>query len=77
MRNAAFTVHEDGQGMTLHNVLATYTLQLIGPPGGLGMPVSLSEAFRFGAHLRETEENLTDLLPEGYSVRIREWDEEE
>ena len=24
--------------------------------------------------MRETEENLTDLLPQGYSVRIRRWD---
>lgn len=27
--------------------------------------------------LQETEENLTDLLPEGWSVVINEWDEED
>lgn len=28
------------------------------------------------AYLEELEENLTDLLPEGYSVSIKEWDDE-
>ena len=52
-------------------VLQTYVLQLLGPkdtpyPRGLSLAV-----------IMETEENLTDLLPEGYSVLIRAWDEEE
>jgi len=48
-------------------VLQTYTLQLIGPSyhGEHAIPDHL---------LRETEENLTDLLPEGYEVKIKEWD---
>lgn len=27
--------------------------------------------------LKEVEENLTDLMPEGYYAKIREWDEED
>ena len=52
-------------------VLQTYTLQLLGPKNAArptwthGVPSSF---------MRETEENLTDLLPAGYSVRIKEWD---
>jgi hypothetical protein len=52
--------------------LATYTLQVVGPSD------SRHEAFGTGLSeqlLRETEENLTDLLPEGFRVVIREWDE--
>ena len=52
-------------------VLATYTLQLIGPPSHSGVwPYVIGPKF-----LRETEENLTDLLPDGYSIQIKEWDE--
>jgi len=54
-------------------VLQTYTLELLGP---LNHALE-SEARIANAFLHEIEENLTDLLPEGYSVRIREWDEEE
>jgi hypothetical protein len=49
-------------------VLQTYSLQLIGPledsPVWTGFK-NLRDTF-----LRETEENLTDLLPAGYSVKI-------
>jgi hypothetical protein len=51
-------------------VLSTYTMQLIGPrsfagsiPLGMLLPLEL---------LRETEENLTDLLPDGYRVEIKD-----
>jgi hypothetical protein len=52
--------------------LATYTLQLIGP----AIPSIVASPQNFAHMLRETEENLTDLLPEGFSVRIKEWDDE-
>ena len=57
-------------------VLQTYTLQLVGPPRHYpdGMLIGASVAWNA---LKETEENLTDLLPEGYSVKIREWDSDE
>ena len=58
-------------------VLQTYTLQLIGPsPQRAGWQGPLqSTATGIGPRLlRETEENLTDLLPAGYSVKIEEWD---
>ena len=48
-------------------VLQTYVLQLLGPA-----PYLIGPGF-----LRETEENLSDLLPAGYSVKIRPWDEGE
>ena len=47
--------------------VGTYTIQVIGPQALFISPELL----------RETEENLTDLLPEGYSVRIMEWDAKE
>lgn len=51
--------------------LTTYTLQVIGPRNADGT----QPQFEFDrAFLRETEENLTDLLPDGYSVVIKEWD---
>jgi hypothetical protein len=49
-------------------VLQTYTLQLLGPRSTAWPYVVLPDVF-----LRETEENLTDLLPESYSVKIKEW----
>jgi len=55
-------------------VLQTYTLELLGPhypelAWWAHVPPS-----QWAASLRETEENLTDLLPSGYSVKIKEWD---
>src|SRR3989304_3497087 len=48
-------------------VLQTYTLQLLGPATNRAVwPYLIGPRF-----LRETEENLTDLLPAGYSVKIR------
>ena len=50
-------------------VLQTYTLELLGPRGSI-----LAAWVAWENAIRETEENLTDLLPEGYEVKIKEWD---
>lgn len=50
--------------------LQTLTIQVFGPIYWLGASERITTEM-----MRETEENLTDLLPEGYSVRISEWDE--
>jgi len=52
-------------------VLQTYTLHLIGPRW---MSAPWPHVILPDVLLREAEENLTDLLPTGYSVRIKEWD---
>ena len=49
-------------------ILATYNLCLIGPSSTL-----LFNTGFLNEVLNETEENLTDLLPDGYRVVIREW----
>lgn len=51
--------------------LATYNLQVIGPEGWPGFedPVGV-----LGRALSEAEENISDVLPEGYYVKIAEWD---
>lgn len=56
--------------------LATYTLELTGPSSEVHTWPYMHGAPLLRA-LRETEENLTDLLPPGYSVKIREWDKED
>lgn len=50
-----------------------YTLVLIGPPTthDYGYIVGRIDP----SLLREAEENLTDLLPDGYRVEIKEWNE--
>ena len=53
-------------------ILATYTLCLVGPtepwPGAaLGI---------LAGGVKEAEENLTDLMPRGFRVVIREWSSE-
>lgn len=54
-------------------VLATYTLQVLGPNTG-GVSYHENQARWLLPHIiHEAEENLTDLLPEGYSVQIKEW----
>lgn len=56
-------------------IAATYVLNLIGPDGWEpegGGSLSLG-----GSLLREVEENISDLLPEGWSITIREWDDDE
>lgn len=66
-------------------ILATYNLVLIGP----GLPVGyererreegIGEFIRYEgvapSILREVQENITDLLPAGYRVVIREWNDE-
>lgn len=52
-------------------VLLTHTLQLIGPQT-YSYLAAIDIRASWEKCLREAEENLTDLLPEGYSVRIRE-----
>ena len=57
--------------------LATYTLQVFGPRETLhkhGMKYAMIGPPE--QYLREAEENLTDLLPDGYYVEIKEWDSE-
>lgn len=53
--------------------LTTYTLQVLGPANADGghPRVTLRNEY-----LRETEENMTDLLPPGFRVSIREWNDE-
>ena len=52
--------------------LADYRLRLVGPEGWPGFedPVGV-----LGRALSEAEENISDLLPEGYYVKIEEADE--
>ena len=67
--DAAEKLRKSGEGSE-PIVLQTYTLQLLGPSSQWAIwPYLIRADF-----LVETEENLTDLLPEGYSVKIEEWD---
>lgn len=55
-------------------IAATYVVNLIGPDEALADMRGrwlLSEEL-----LRELEENVSDLLPEGWTVQISEWDDE-
>lgn len=56
-------------------ILATYNLCLIGPRArwdhGHAIPLG------FASTVREAEENINDLLPAGFRVVIREWNDEE
>lgn len=49
-------------------VVDLYTIQIIYDGSSIHYPRD------FSAEMAETEENLTDLLPAGYSARIRRWD---
>lgn len=50
--------------------IATYTLTVLGPYWMHGVAdVKIAPDI-----LRETEENVSDLLPEGFRVEIKEWD---
>jgi hypothetical protein len=62
--------------------LATYTLQIFGPES---VPAEEGSAYRWGdsdkrllsnlpAIMESVEEDLTDLLPDGYRAIIRAWD---
>jgi len=55
-------------------VVDLYTIQIVDSnlPGA-----PLVDPERLAALMAETEENLTDLLPAGYRVRIRRWDHPE
>ena len=57
---------------------ATYTLQVIGPPDQPSWQRVRHPLWqRVTDVMKETEQNIGDLLPYGYSVRIREWDAKE
>lgn len=56
-----------------HTVLRTFYLQVRGPEHD---PAEIEVAEALGPALSEAEENIADLLPEGYSVKIGEWDHE-
>ena len=63
-------------------ILATYNLVLIGPGPIVGYERDKEGEFEryeslAPSVLRETEQNITDLLPAGYRVVIREWDDTE
>jgi hypothetical protein len=69
----------DGRPLTEAVTLQTYTLELVGPPDRISQdwraPLARTRTVLSPHVLQETQENLTDLLPEGYSVRIKEWDD--
>ena len=73
-KEEALAGHERAYRLAFEKVLATYTLQLIGNPPWTWTPNETTGFYQ--THLRETEENLSDLLPEGYEVRIKEWSDE-
>jgi hypothetical protein len=50
-------------------ILASYHLRIIGPEGWPSFP---DPRGTIRAALRETEENVSDLLPEGYYCKIEE-----
>lgn len=52
--------------------LADYRLRLVGPEGWPGFEDPVGQ---IGRALSEAEENISDLLPEGYYVKFEEWDE--
>lgn len=51
-------------------VVDLYTIQII-RDDGFRVPIA---RYKIPALMAETEENLTDLLPDGYRARIRRWD---
>ena len=65
-------------------ILATYNLILIGPGPPAPVVYERDATGQFQRYegiapsrLREAEENITDLLPAGYRVVIREWNDTE
>lgn len=57
-------------------ILGTYTLCMLGPTPFTPTPELLAAMLRMGEAILEAEENLTDLLPDGYRVVIKEWSSE-
>ncbi len=56
-------------------ILASFTLRVVSPTERVTDALDRLDAgvlMNLAHFIVETEENLTDLLPEGYSVRIRE-----
>jgi len=66
-KEEAIEGHKKACALAFGVVLVTYTLQVVAKAPTAG------DARIYESTLRETEENLTDLLPDGYSVRIKEW----
>lgn len=62
------------------DIVWTYNLCVIGPRHPTSYPLGAGlanwEPRIEPSLLKEAEENLTDLLPEGYRVEIKEWDSE-
>lgn len=56
------------------NVVDLYTIQIL-ERSKVALPPTRAHSDRIAALMAETEENLTDLLPAGYSARIRKWDD--
>lgn len=55
--------------------LQTFVIEIRGPMPELPHQLFALRARLFPGLIDETEENLSDLLPPGFSARIREWDE--
>ena len=56
-------------------ILANFTLQVVSPTERIEDTLDRQDAgvlMNLARFIVETEENLTDLLPEGYLVKIRE-----
>jgi hypothetical protein len=59
--------------VTLPVTIQTYSLELLGPPDPRRLGPLVQVPTGIAAQLlREIEENVTDLLPEGFSVRLTE-----
>jgi hypothetical protein len=64
--------------VTLPVTIQTYSLELLGPPDPRRLGPLVQVPTGIAAQLlREIEENVTDLLPEGFSVRVTEWSSDE
>lgn len=69
--------------MSDERVLETYSLQILTPessPAEEGSAFSLEQQEKrvlanLPAMLEDAQENLSDVLPEGWSVRIRRWND--
>lgn len=56
-------------------IAATYVINLVGPDEVLD---DMQGSWSLSVELRrELEENVSDLLPEGWTVQIFEWDEDD
>jgi len=58
-------------------ILATYNLCIVGVRRPFPLQLAGVSEFVFGELMKETEENLSDLMPDGLRVVIREWSSDE